>query len=359
MAVARPHPINPNRTRRRCVGTALSRLRCAADSVNHRGAVTGAASLSVVLVTTDTFVSVRRTVEHLARQTVRDRMELVLVAPSRATLDADATLLGRLGSTVVVEVGDIGSIGAANAAGVRRASAPVVVLAEDHCFPEPDWAAALIAAHRGDCAAVGPVVRNANPATAVSWADLFIGYGPWLGPCAGGAVDFLPGHNTSYKRAVLLGYGDRLEAMLGAETLLHWDLRAAGHRLLLEPTARVAHTNFSRWASWVRVQVLAGRVFAGARGAAMHPVARLAYVAGSPLIPLVRLVRIARTAPPALRGRLFRTLPALSIGLVLDALGQMAGYAFGAGDAPARLARFEYQRVRHLTPGDRRAVFGA
>ena len=46
-------------------------------------------------------------------------------------------------------------------------------------------------------------------------------------------VDYLPGHNSSYKRDVLLGYGDRLESMMESETVLHWDLRAKGHRLYL------------------------------------------------------------------------------------------------------------------------------
>ena len=60
------------------------------------------------------------------------------------------------------------------------AHAPIVALAEDHCFPEPGWADALIRAHQGPWAVVGPVVRNANPATIVSWCDFVIGYGPWM-----------------------------------------------------------------------------------------------------------------------------------------------------------------------------------
>src|SRR5690606_27239485 len=130
-------------------------------------------------------------------------------------------------------------------------AAPIIALAEDHCFPDPQWAERLLAAHQHFWAAVGPGVRNANPRTAVSWADLFIGYGPWLIPSPSREAEFLPGHNTSYKRKILLDYADQLEKMMEAETLLHWDLREKGHRLYMESAAVVAHTNFSLWASWI------------------------------------------------------------------------------------------------------------
>ena len=91
----------------------------------------------------------------------------------------------------------------------------------------------------------GPGVVNANPGSRVSWADFIIGYGPWAEPIDTGDVPFLPGHNSSYPREVLLDYGDRLESMLEAETVLHLDLGARGHRLLLCAAARRRHVNFS------------------------------------------------------------------------------------------------------------------
>src|SRR5262249_35044767 len=95
---------------------------------------------------------------------------------------------------------------AGHAAGVRRASAPIVALAENHSFPEPGWAAALIQAHRAapSRAAVGPELGNANPERAVSWAYLFSYFGRWAEPAAAGIVEVLPGHNPSNKRDILL-----------------------------------------------------------------------------------------------------------------------------------------------------------
>lgn len=318
-----------------------------------------AALLSVIIATPDRFDTIRNTIAHLRKQTVGADLEIVIVAPARVSQQFDAKELEPFAGYRVVEVGSIDSIGRANAAGVRAASASIVALAEDHCFPEAGWAEALIAAHAGDWAAVGPGVRNANPSTAVSWADLFIGYGPWLVPGEAGEAAFLPGHNTSYKREVLLAYGEALASMLEAETLLHWDLRDRGYRLLFEPTAVVAHTNFSLWRSWIPIQFHSGRMFAGSRRKAMALWKRLVYVLGSPLIPAVRLARIAaQVRPRHLLKELAFCAHALAIGLALDAMGQLVGYATGIGNARDRVARYEFRRVDHVTSDDRQSVFG-
>ena len=317
--------------------------------------------MSVVIVTPDEFRTIQKTISHLQSQTVRENLEIIVVAPSLAGLRMDDGAMQGFARTTVVEAGQIISIGRANARGVRRAAAPIVALAEDHCFPDPDWAERLIESHRGPWAAVGPGVRNANPGTHVSWADFFIGYGPWLVPAEPKEVDFLPGHNSSYKRDILLGYGDQLEAMLEAETLLHWDLRSKGYRLFHETAARVAHTNFSRWRSWLPLQVFNGRHFAALRARQMSLLRRLIYVCGSPLIPAVRLVRIIKNVLQHRSAKLLRhlifCLPALAIGLVLDSFGQLLGYAFGPGRVVAHIKEYEFHRSRHITQHDRELLF--
>jgi hypothetical protein len=304
--------------------------------------------LSVVIATPDRFDSIAATIAHLQRQTARQRLEIVIVAPSIQELRPNASALDGFACFQVVEVGTVNSIGRANAAGVRAATAPLVALAEDHAFPDPDWAEALIAAHRQPWAVVGPVVRNANPVSAVSWADLLIGYGPWLEPAQAGEVDLLPGHNSSYKRALLLEYDAELERRMEAETVLHWELRAKGHRLYLEPAAKIAHINFARWHAWVPVQFHQGRVFAAGRARIENWSfwRRLVYTGGSPLIPLVRLARLMRQRHPVF----WRVLPTLLCGLIIDGVGQGVGYALGAGNSKQRLAAYEFNRVRHNEP---------
>ncbi len=316
-------------------------------------------AMSVILTTPDNYQTIKKTLSHLKKQSVRETLEIVIVAPSRAALGLDTDSLSVFYGYQIVEYGTIASIGRANAAGIRAASAEVVVLAEDHCFPENDWAERLITAHQGDWVAVGPAVKNANPRSVVSWADLFIGYGPWLLPMESREMDFLPGHNSSYKRETLLAYGNELEPMMESETVLHWDLRGKGEKLFLDASAIVSHTNFSLWSSWLSVQFYNGRVFAGARVREMSFLKKMVFTFGSPLIPLVRLARIAAPIRSAsLIFRFLQSLPTIFLGLSLDALGQMIGYAFGSGNSVEKTAKYEFHRIMHITLEDRKEVFG-
>jgi hypothetical protein len=301
-------------------------------------------ALSVVLATPGDYEMVRSTIGFLRAQTVADTLELVIVAASEISVPGEE--LEGFFDARVVSVGPFESHGKANAAGVRVARAPVVVLAEDHAYPDPDWAGALIEAHAQDWVAVGPAVRNGNPRTRISRADVLIGYGPWLEPVAGGEVDFLPGHNTSYKRSLLLEYGTDLDSLMEAETILHWNLRAAGHRLRLEPRARIAHLNIAQLGAFTQIHFNGGRIFATTRARHRHwsVLNRWCFAAGTPLVPLIRLWRIVRNH---LRASL-SVLPILAYGLTVDALGQFCGCLLGAGEARAKLVRYEFDRVRYI-----------
>jgi GT2 family glycosyltransferase len=311
--------------------------------------------ISVVIVTPDNFDTIRNTMLCLRKQTARDRIEVVIVAPSAESINGYSPELSDFRWVKTVEVGKIESIAEGNAAGIRRATAPIVVLAEDHSFPAPGWAEALIEAHRQPWAAVGPVVHNANPGGVVSWADFLIGYGPWIDRGRGGTADHLPGHNSSYKSKILLEYGPKLEEMLEAESVLHWDLRKKGYQLYLEPAARISHVNFGLISSWIPAQFHSGRMFAATRSQDWSIPRRLLYAACSPLIPVVRFYRIIRQwkgsdFPHNLpRG----TLPTLVIGLLVSALGEMLGYALGTGEAKQKLATLEFHRARHISEQDR------
>jgi glycosyltransferase involved in cell wall biosynthesis len=316
--------------------------------------------MSVVIVTPDCYETIRKTVEHVRTQTVKGRLELVIVAPSTERLALNGLDLNDFFQFRVVEVGESKSIAHALAAGIRQASAPVVVLAEDHSFPERGWAEALIERHRQPWAVVGPVVRNANPESLLSWADFLLGYGTWLEPAPAGEINYLPGHNSSYKRALLVDYDRDLEAMLEAEFVLHGDLQAQGHQLYLEPAAKTAHLNFARLAPWMPYLVYAGRVFAAARARRWPLFQRLLYAGGAPLIPFVRLWRIrSELRRPGRPADLWpRVLPALLVGLTLDMVGQVLGYALGAGQANQKLFFFEFHRARYLAKRNRQPDVG-
>ena len=310
--------------------------------------------MSVVIVT-DRYETIHKTLRHLRTQTVKDHLEVVIVAPSAEQLDLDYSELKDFLQVRVVEIGRLQSLSWARAAGVRQASAPVVGFVESHSYPAPGWADALIEAHRQPWAAVGPAVSNANPKTAISWASFLLDYGRWFEPAAAGEIDDLPGHNSSYKRQTLLDYGSELEAMLEAESMLHRDLRAQGYRLYLEPKAKIIHLNISLLSSWIPERFHAGRRFAAARARLWSPLRRLLYAGGSPLIPLVRLPRILGDIRRSAKRRalLPKVLPALIVSLIVSAVGEMIGYAFRSGDSMEKLSRLELNKIPHLAKRDR------
>ena len=137
---------------------------------------------------------------------------------------------------------------------------------------------------------------NANPDTTISCADLLLGYGPWLDPAMCGERSQLPGHNSSYKRLILLQYGADLEKMLEAETLLQWDMRSKGHRLYQSGCHRTRHTNFSLLRPFAEACFANGRAFGAARARHWSIGRRAIFALASPLIPGVRLFKIVRDA---------------------------------------------------------------
>ena len=202
-------------------------------------------AMSLIVITPDRYETIRKLMNHLNAQTIKERLEIVIVSPSIHTIDLDESQLQGFWGFCLVEFGPIQSSAEARATGIRKASAPIVAFTEDHSYPDPHWAEALLKSHEQPWAAVGPVIRNANPKSLISWANLLIEYGPWLEPASSGIMEHLPGHNSSYKRMILLDYGFELENLLEAETLLHWDLKAKGYDLYLESEAKTSHLNFS------------------------------------------------------------------------------------------------------------------
>jgi len=140
---------------------------------------------------------------------------------------------------------------------------------------------------------------------------------------------------------------------------MQWDMRSRGKRLYLEAGAVSAHTNFSLWRVFVKVQYLVGRSFGGSRFPSASLGKRVLWFCASPLIPWVRL---ARLIPCAARGGLLGPftycLPALLIGLAIDGAGQAVGYLLGPGRAQERLTFYEFRRVLHVNKHDRASVFG-
>ncbi len=308
-----------------------------------------APDLSVVLVAGTQRGRAQRVLDALAAQTVRDRLEVVVVdiagnAPERLAV---APALRHIYAVRP----DINRWGMARAEGVRLATGPVVGFIEDHCFPRPDWAAILLEAYREPWDVVGYAFTNANPDSYVSRASLLARYGQFAHPTGRRRASLVSGNNVSYRRPLLLSFGSELEGLLTIDFNLQEILGRRGVPMLVEARALAAHQNYSRFLDdsitghWY-CRLLAARRADTQRWSVAR---RLMHGLGAPLgSPAIRLVRLLRSLPG--RRPLWRDaclgLPLIAGWYFTDALGESLGYLLGAGRAEQEALRWELNEAR-------------
>jgi hypothetical protein len=309
--------------------------------------------MSVVLVTDD-YESVRPALDRWLLQTVTQELEVVLVVPSRRALAGAAAGLEGFGAVQVVELGLPLDLGEWRAAGVHAASAPLVFIGETHSYAHPRLAQELMEAHAGPWAVVVPGFRNANPERSLSWAGFLADYSPWASGLPGGEISYAPIYNAAYRRSVLLEFGDRLGSALSQGDELLTGLRARRHRIYIEPAATIKHFNLSRPTAFLRERFLTGLLIAARRARRWSWRHRLAYVCGSPLLPVVYLSRVRIGVRTVRRNVPLGAFPALLVGALVKAAGEMIGYARGAAPAAnRRLTEYELHKTSYASPGRR------
>ena len=173
-----------------------------------------------------------------------------------------------------------------------------------------------------------------------------------------GPVECGPGHNTSYKAAVLRQYRDELLTLYQSERAFHYRLRQDGHVILHEPRARLAHLNISVPREAVGHAFLGGILFGAYRGRAMGAMEKR---------PGRCWRRWCRRCACGGRGACCRgpgpVLPArawalLSVLLIAHAAGEAVGYWNLVGDIEAQYEHFELHRLECLRPDERGLMTG-
>lgn len=305
--------------------------------------------LSIILVT-DRYRTLRPVIARLREQTVRPRLEIVLVVPANGPDDFDSAALEGFAGVRRVEVPSITPLRTARAAGVRAATAPVIAIGETHSFPYPGWAEALLQAHAGPWAVVVPGFHNANPESPLSWAAFMRDYGLWLNGLPARTIEVMPAYNTAVKRDVLLGSGDRLELMVSQGAELAAELRAGGHRACFHPAAEIGHANVSQARAWVAQRFLVGRVLGAVRARQWSRLRRAVYLLAAPLLPAVILARLAAPVRQVLRAGTLPggSLPALVLGAIISVAGEAVSYLIGGGpELELRSDDYELFKLRY------------
>lgn len=326
-------------------------------TLRHSAAAIGTApALSTVLVTPTGPRFLRRTVQAMAAQSVADRIELLIAAPSTDVTEIEP-LLDAFHSVKLQTVGAIDNVDFAVGRALPHATAPVIASIEDHAFPDADWAENLLSAYEGtDAVAVGSAVLNANPQSGLSWTNILLAYSQWSDATPEGPISWISHHNGSFRRDALAQFDpEEYWAWFTREGTIVRKLAEAGGTFRFAPSARVRHLNPSNLPSTFALRRDVGRLYAAnrMRDEQWGLGKRMAYAALSPAIPFLRYVRMRKELfGKRAELREAKHGPAMFLGLVFDALGQMIGYVSGVGRARDRLATFEMDRLDHLNKRD-------
>jgi hypothetical protein len=292
---------------------------------------------------------------HLRAQTIRSQIQVVIVARRGREPEVDPRQFEGFAAFHVAAVDTMPTVASGFAAGVRHATADIVALVEDHVFVEPDWAARVCEAFSEGCAAVAPLMLNANPATATSWMNFLVCFTEAITTVEARDVEYGPGHNTVYRRSVLEQYKGELQRLIQTERNFHYRLRADGHVLRAEPRARLRHTNISIPYEALRQGFLGGVMFAKYRAAKMSMVERVARTGLAPLVPLVRLLRLVRAHGRLPEGVGVPILGWLLVpaGLLAHAAGEAVGYWPIVRNVESKYEFFELHRIACVQPEER------
>ena len=195
--------------------------------------------LSVLLPAKLGYESVLAALDAWDAQTSRADIEILILCPEHlGPTTAQAAQL-KPGQTVVMT--GSADLHGMRTIGIRQASGEYVVLAEDHCLPDTNCAAAILARLDEGWDGVGPALRPGLRATCWSEGSFLIGYGEWMEPVAAGPTDVLCGWNGTVRTSLLRGLADELSVLMRVGAFAMDRIRQRGGRFFLENRARMRH----------------------------------------------------------------------------------------------------------------------
>lgn len=195
--------------------------------------------LSILLPAKLGYDSVRVAVETWEAQTARAHIEILILCPEH--LGPTAAQAARLKKGQRVVMTGSADLHAMRAIGIGQAAGEYVVLAEDHCLPDPDCAAAFLARLDDGWDGVGPALRPGVRSTCWSEGSFLIGYGEWMEPVAGGSTDVLCGWNGTLRTTLLRDLADELSGLMRVGAFAMDRIRRQGGRFFIENRARMRH----------------------------------------------------------------------------------------------------------------------
>lgn len=285
--------------------------------------------VSVLAVVGSDRKRLKRLFRALTKQTIRDRLELILVdlAPEESEkIDLPPGIAGRVFSQP-------GSWdwGAARSKAVREAKASIVAFLEDHTIPDPRWAeevAAKFEESGPETDSVCYAFVNGSPDTWFYKSVFMAEYGILSQPLPEGRPPSSTANNIAYRRDILLELGDKLDELLELDFFLQSYL-GPGFKVVSAPRAVLAHQTNSSLRDLVVGHFGFARLFANRRigWEEWGEIKRLAGALSVPfLVPLLRIKRLFFALKGrSLTGVALRGLPLIFLLYLAGALGESVG----------------------------------
>ena len=301
-----------------------------AKTLSPRAPTTATPALSIVIASVNGLNVLGPTLDSIDRLPERQRIEVIVVEPLGALTRNH--LRGRRHPVTIVPLSERRTIPRLRFLGVQRARGDLIAILEDHAEVDPNWASALLDAHRDPAiAAVGGAVENGNRGL-VNWAVFFCEYAAYMAPVPEGVTSDLPGNNIAYKREHLLAHADLLDEG-NWESWINDRLLSEGETIVSTNHAIVRHIKTFRIGYFLAQRFHFARSYAGMRRVDQSSVKRLIYGMGSLILPGLLLARITRQTLRKRRnlGWFAACLPLLALFLSVGAVGEMMGYLVGPG----------------------------
>jgi hypothetical protein len=233
----------------------------------------------------------------------------------------------------------------------RNARGEIVAYLEEHAIVIPGWLNVLTRDFALRYAGVGSIPVSMNPGVGISDSVLMMNYMPWLRLKQPTDSNYLPSHDAAYRRDVLLSLGDELPALLSSENLLGRQIKAGGHKMLVDPAAQYIHLNEEKLGMIVQSYYYWNILFGQSRARIDHwsLIRRVAQGLAIPLVPFVRLFKILVFLARNDRASLplfFRSIGVILVANTSAAVGMAQGCLLKAGNAGKKFLQYELNEKR-------------
>jgi glycosyltransferase involved in cell wall biosynthesis len=197
--------------------------------------------VSVVVIVHNGKETIEDCLNSLLTQTVpKNEYEIIVV--DNSSTDNSPEIIQRYPTRFYTLEG-VGNYGGARNKGVKEANGQIVAFVDADCTVPTDYISTIIDFHQNnpDVSGLAGCLINPYPNNKVARTLNYGQCGYWSINAPKRYVEFLPGCNSSYKRADLLDVGIFPECTASEDILLGWKMTAKGKKLMFDPSHSLVH----------------------------------------------------------------------------------------------------------------------